>query len=75
MTWMLLFCLGIFLFLFLLPGFGFSGSNSLFIFLLIFFGAHLLMIERLGGHGDHSEHVDIDEKQTKNENNHATHQH
>jgi hypothetical protein len=75
MTWMLLFCLGIFLLLFLLPGFGFGGPNSLFIFLLIIFGAHLLIIGSLGGHGDHSKHGDINEKQSKNENSHATHQH
>ena len=72
MTWMLVGCLGIFLLLFLLPIFGFNGTNSLFIFTIIFFVAHLFM---LGRHGGHSGHSNNQENQSKNENNHATHQH
>ena len=56
MLWMLVGCLSIFLLLFLLPVFGFNGNNSLFIFLLIFFVAHLFMMGRHGGHGGHGSH-------------------
>lgn len=50
MIWMLIGCVGIFLLLFLLPVLGFNDSNSLFIFLIVFFFAHLFMIGRHGGH-------------------------
>lgn len=78
MTWMLIACVGIFLLLFLLPGFGFNDSTSLFIFLVIFFGLHLFMFAGHGGHGGHeghSGHSSNQENQPKNENDHATHQH
>ena len=76
MIWMLVACLGIFLLLFLLPGFGFNGTNSLFIFIIIFFVAHLFMMRSHGGHGghgSHSGHSSNQENQSKNENDHATH--
>ena len=74
MLWMLIVCLGIFLLLFSLPRFGFNGTNSIFIFMVIFFVAHLLM---MGGHGNHSGHESEreTENQAKIERNHATHQH
>jgi len=72
MTWMLIGCLGIFLLLFLLPVIGFNGSNSLFIFIVIFFVAHLFMMR---SHGNHYEPGSNQENQSKNENDHATHQH
>lgn len=72
MIWMLVGCLGIFLLLFLLPVFGFNGTNSLFIFIIVFFLGHLFM---LGSHGDHSGHDGSQQNQSKNENDHATHQH
>lgn len=75
MLWMLIGCLGIFLLLFLMPVIGFNGTNSLFIFIIIFFVDHLFMMGRHGGHGDYSEHGSNEEKQSKNENDHATHQH
>ena len=75
MTWMLVGCLGIFLLLFLLPVFGFNGTNSLFIFVIIFFVAHLFMMRSHGGHGSHSGHENDQENQSKNKNDQATHQH
>ena len=72
MTWMLVGCLGIFLLLFLLPVIGFNGSNSLFIFIVIFFVAHLFM---MGSHGGHSEHGSNQANQSKNKEDNATHQH
>ncbi|PZX51553.1 hypothetical protein LV84_03710 [Algoriphagus ratkowskyi] len=75
MTWMLVGCLGIFLLLFLLPVFGFNGTNSLFIFAIIFFVAHLFMMRSHGGHGSHSGHDNDQKNQSKNKNDHATHQH
>lgn len=78
MLWMLVGCLGIFLLLFLLPVFGFNGNNSLFIFLVIFFVAHLFMMGRHGGHGSHSEHNHErinPNNQSQNKKDHATHQH
>ena len=75
MTWMLVGSLGIFLLLFLLPVFGFNWSNSLFIFIIIFFVAHLFLMGSHGGHGGHSEHGNNQENQSKNGNDHATHQH
>lgn len=78
MTWMLVGGLGIFLLLFLLPGFGFNGTNSLFVFVIIFFVAHLFLMGshgRQGGHGSHSGHRSNPENQSKNDNDHAKHQH
>lgn len=69
MFWMLVGCMGLFLLLFLLPVFGFNGTNSLFIFLIIFFVAHLFM---MGSHGGHAGH---EKNQVKNNNDHATHKH
>jgi len=69
MKWMLVGCLGIFLLLFLLPVFGFNGTNSLFIFIIIFFFVHLFM---MGSHGGHDSNQ---ENQSKNKEDHATHQH
>lgn len=78
MTWMLVGCLGIFLLLFLLPVFGFNGTNSLFVFIIIFFFVHLFMMGSHGGHGGHGSHSGHDsnqENQSKNKEDHATHQH
>lgn len=81
MLWMLVGCLSIFLLLFLLPVFGFNGNNSLFIFLLIFFVAHLFMMGRHGGHGGHGSHSEHNHErinpnnQSQNKKDHATHQH
>ena len=72
MIWMLVGCLGIFLLLFLLPLVGFNGSNSLFIFLILFFVVHLFLME---SHGDHSGHSSTQHNQSKNKEDHATHQH
>ena len=78
MTWTLVGCLGIFLLLFLLPVIGFNDSNSLFIFIILFFVAHLFMMGSHGGHSghdSHSRHVSNQENQSKNKEDHATHQH
>ena len=75
MTWMLIGCLGIFLLLFLLPVFGFNGNDSLFIFLILFFVAHLFLMGSHAGHGDHSGHNSSQHNQSKNKEDHATHQH
>jgi hypothetical protein len=58
-----------------LPAFGFNGNNSLFIFIIVFFVAHLFMMGSHGGHGGHSGQDSNQENQSKNENDHATHQH
>lgn len=77
MLWMLVVCLGIYLLLFLLPLFGFNGTNSIFIFMIIFFVAHLFMIGGHGGHSGHDNEEDRIENQTKTqeEHRHGTHQH
>lgn len=75
MFWMLVGCLGFFLLLFLLPAFGFNGTNSLFIFLIIFFVAHLFMMGSHGGHGGHDGHGSHQENPSKNDNDHAAHKH
>ncbi len=75
MLWMLAGCLGLFMLLFLLPVFGFNDSNSLFIFLVIFFVAHLFMMRGHGGHSNHSGHGNHSSNQSKNKEDHATHQH
>nr|WP_260311530.1 DUF2933 domain-containing protein [Roseivirga seohaensis] len=72
---MLVGCLSIFLLLFLLPVFGFNDSNSLFIFLVVFFLGHLFMMGRHGSHSEHNDHRLERDNQSQNKKDHATHQH
>ena len=58
------------LLIFILPFFGVSGYVSIFIFLVLMFGCHFLM---LGSHGSHNE--DNTANQSKKEDSHASHQH
>lgn len=50
--WMILGCTLPLLLIFVLPLFGISGGTSLFIFIILMFACHLLM---MGSHGDNSE--------------------
>jgi hypothetical protein len=50
---MLIGCLAPLLLIFALPLFGVSGSVSVWLFLILMFGCHLLMMR--GGHGSHDD--------------------
>ena len=58
--WMVIGCALPLLLIFILPAFGVSSGISLFIFIILMFGCHLLM---MGGHqGNHNGHDDRKEK-------------
>ena len=58
--WMVLGCVLPLLLIFLLPVFGASGGEILFLFVILCFGIHLLMIGHHGGHSsdDENHHED-----------------
>lgn len=49
--WMLAGCLLPVLLIFILPAFGVSEGASLFVFIVLMFGCHLLMLRGHGSHG------------------------
>jgi len=57
-VWMLIGCLLPLLLIFVLPLFGIGSGVALFIFIILMFGCHLLM---MGGHGKH-EHTEHDKE-------------
>lgn len=50
--WHLLGCIVPIAAIFLLPLFGVSGGAALFVFIVLMFGCHLLMMRGHGGHGE-----------------------
>ena len=52
--WMIIACALPLLLIFMLPSFGVRGDASLFIFLVLCFGMHMLMMR--GHHGDNDDH-------------------
>lgn len=52
--WMIICCALPLLLIFILPAFGTRNNMSLFIFIVLMFGCHLLMMR--GHHGKHDEH-------------------
>ncbi len=66
--WMVIGCVLPLLLIFILPIFGLGGGISLFIFIILMFGCHLLM---MGGHrGEHEEHNKRDNKMEENHGHH-----
>lgn len=63
------------LLIFLLPLFGVSRNISIFIFILLMFGCHFLMMGSHGSHKGHDNQNQDSSTQNKNEDSHAAHQH
>ena len=68
--WMIVACVVPLLLIFFLPVFGATGGESLFLFLILCFGMHLLMMGHHGDHGHHDE--DHDEKHLDTHKKHRT---
>ncbi len=66
--WMVIGCVVPLLLIFILPIFGLGSGIRLFIFIILMFGCHLLM---MGGHrGEHEEHNKRDSKMEENHGHH-----
>ncbi|OSZ77133.1 hypothetical protein CAP36_12010 [Chitinophagaceae bacterium IBVUCB2] len=63
------------LLIFLLPLFGVSRNISIFIFIVLMFGCHFLMIGRHGSHNGHDNSNSDNTNQNKKEDSHVSHQH
>jgi len=69
MLWMVLGCVVPLLFIFLAPALGIGGNTSLFIFIILMFGFHLLMPMRHGNH-DHTKDDNKTEDKEQNQEKH-----
>ncbi len=66
LLWMLLACVAPFLLIFLLPFLGITTDLPFFLFLIVFFVAHLFMMRgHSGGHGSNHRQADQEGQQTK----------
>ena len=68
--WMVIGCALPLLLIFILPALGVSSNVSIFIFILLMFGCHLMM---MGGHKGHDEDTEHEEHEHKKEGGHGFH--
>jgi uncharacterized membrane protein YhaH (DUF805 family) len=54
--WMIIGCIVPLLLIFLAPGFGLDNSITFFLFIVIMFGAHLMMLRSHGNHDHNDNH-------------------
>ncbi len=71
--WMVIGCVLPILLIFILPTFGVSNSFSIFIFIVLMFGCHLMMMGGHKGHGDDTQDEGHGEHKDKKEEGHGYH--
>jgi hypothetical protein len=74
MLWMILGCGIPLLVIFLAPALGIGGNTSLFLFIILMFGFHLVMPMQHGGHKHSEDHNETDDTEHHQEE-HKGHQH